>query len=115
MPKAMHKTLLTLAAALVATAANADTLISKVNGIQVDANGGLEHFTGVLIGNDGKVKRLLHGEMLKLRDTDVVDAKGRTLLPGLIDAHGHFMELGFAALQLDLTGTRSLAELQRRL
>src|SRR3954447_24758721 len=107
-PMKLH--LLALAALLASTAASADTLISNVNGIQADANGGLEHFTGVLIGNDGKVKRLLHGEMLKLRDTDVVDAKGRTLLPGLIDAHGHFMELGFAALQLDLTGTRSLAE-----
>jgi predicted amidohydrolase YtcJ len=37
------------------------------------------------------------------------------MLPGLIDAHGHVMGLGLAALDLDLTGTRSLAELQDRL
>jgi hypothetical protein len=86
-----------------------------VNGIQVDASGKLERFTGILVGDDGKVKRLLHGEMLKLRDTDVVDGKGRTALPGLIDAHGHVMALGFSALQLDLTGTKSLADLQQRL
>jgi predicted amidohydrolase YtcJ len=61
------------------------------------------------------VKRLLHGEMLKLRDTKVVDAKGQTVMPGLIDAHGHVMALGFTALQLDLTGTTSLADLQARL
>ena len=34
-----------------------------------------------------------------------VDGGGRTLLPGLIDAHGHVIDLGFAALRLDVTGT----------
>src|SRR4051812_49922473 len=100
----MKTHLLALGALLAATAANADTLISNVNGIQADANGKLEHFTGILIGNDGKVKRLLHGEMLKLRDTNVVDAQGRTVLPGLIDAHGHVLDLGEAATIVQLTG-----------
>ena len=108
-------TLLALTALLASSTALADTLVTNANGIQVDANGKLERFTGILIGDDGKVKRVLHGEMLKLRDTKVVDAGGRTVLPGLIDAHGHVTPLGFTALQLDLTGTRSLAELQQRL
>lgn len=111
----MRNTLLALTMLLASSSALADTLVTNANGIQVDANGKLERFTGILIGDDGKVKRLLHGEMLKLRDTDVVDAGGRALLPGLIDAHGHVMGLGFAALQLDLTGTSSLADLQARL
>ena len=111
----MPKTLLALTALLASSSALADTLVTNANGIQVDANGKLERFTGILIGDDGKVKRLLHGEMLKLSDTNVVDAGGRTVLPGLIDAHGHIMGLGFTALQLDLTGTTSLADLQARL
>ena len=111
----MRKTLLALAALLASSSALADTLVTNANGIQVNARGKLERFTGILIGDDGKVKRLLHGEMLKLRDATVVDAGGRTVLPGLIDAHGHVMALGFSALQLDLTGTKSLAELQQRL
>ena len=111
----MRMTLLALSALLAASPVLADTLIRNVNGIQVAANGKLDRFTGILIGNDGKVKRVLHGEMLKLRDTEVVDAGGRTLLPGLIDAHGHVMALGFNALQLDLTGTTSLTEVQQRL
>jgi predicted amidohydrolase YtcJ len=111
----MHKPLLALAAALLATAANADTLINNLNGIQVDANGKLEHFTGILIGNDGKVKHVLHGEMFKLRDTDVVDAQGRTVLPGLIDAHGHVLDLGTTQMTVQLVGTSSLADLQKRL
>jgi predicted amidohydrolase YtcJ len=108
-------TLLALAALLASSSALADTLVTNANGIQVDATGKLDRFTGILIGDDGKVKRLLHGEMLKLRDTNVVDAKGQTVMPGLIDAHGHVMALGFTALQLDLTGTTSLADLQSRL
>ena len=111
----MHKPLLALAIALIAGAANAATLVTNANGIQIGANGKLERFTGVLIGNDGKVERLLHGEMLKLRDADVVDAQGRSVLPGLIDAHGHVLDLGFSALHLNLVGTTSLENLKQRL
>lgn len=112
----MRTALIAAAALLAASPATADTLIDNVNGIQVDASGKLERFTGILVGHDGKVLRVLHGEKFKLRaGTTVVDGGGRTLLPGLIDAHGHVMGLGFAALQLDLTGTTSLADLQARL
>jgi predicted amidohydrolase YtcJ len=114
MIKSLTATLGLLFAASAAAPTLADTLLSNASGIQVDANGKLERFTGILFGDDGKVKRLLHGEMLKLRDTNVVDAKGQTVMPGLIDAHGHVMALGFSALQLDLTGTTSLADLQQR-
>ncbi len=41
-------------------------------------------------------------------DLDPVDADGRTILPGLIDAHGHVMGLGLARLQADLSGADSL-------
>src|SRR6478609_10361132 len=110
----MKRSLLALTALLASTSAFADTLVTNANGIQVNSSGKLERFTGILIGDDGKVKRLLHGEMLKLRDAKVIDAGGKTVLPGLIDAHGHIMSLGFSALQLDLTGTKSVSELQQR-
>ena len=109
------KTPLIALAALLASPALADTVIDNVNGIQIGADGKLQHFVGLQIGDDGKVVRTLgpldgiafHGER--------IDGGGKTLLPGLIDAHGHFMGLGFAALQLDLTGIASLADLQQRL
>ena len=105
-----------LLAASISTPVMADTLVTNAKGIQVDAAGELQRFSGLLIGDDGRVKRVLHGEKLKLgAGTKVVDAKGRTLLPGLIDAHGHVMGLGFGALQLDLVGTGSLADLKARL
>jgi len=91
-------------------------LLDNVNGYTFDAHGKLEHFTGLLIGKDGKVKKLLQPgderpEWLDFR----LDGKGRTLLPGLIDAHGHIMEYGFSLMGLNLTGTISLADAQTKL
>jgi predicted amidohydrolase YtcJ len=102
--------------ALPLSSASADTLIDNANGIQVAADGSLQRFGAVLIGNDGKVVRLFG--RTDPRPTSVsyrLDARGRVMLPGLIDAHGHIMGLGTAALELDLTGTKSIAELQQRL
>ena len=103
--------------AAASTSALADTLIDNANGIQVDVNGKLQRFTGLVIGKDGRVVQLLaKGDPRPAALYDArTDANGRTLLPGLIDAHGHVMALGFGALQLDLTGTTSLADLQQRL
>ena len=112
----MKKTILALAAALLATPASPNTLIDNVNGIQVDPNGALVRFRALLIDDNGKVIRTIGAN--ELDDLDVrrrIDEHGQTLLPGFVDAHGHVMELGRDALQLDLVGTRSLAELQQRL
>jgi predicted amidohydrolase YtcJ len=111
----MIRTALALGALLLASVANADTLISNINGLQVGPDGKLQHFTGLLIGDDGKIIRPLG----PLDDVGVkgriVDGGGRTVLPGLIDAHGHVTDLGFAALRLDVTGTTSIADFQQRL
>jgi len=42
-----------------------------------------------------------------------VDLGGRTVLPGLVDAHGHLMLLARARLELDLTRARSEDEIAR--
>jgi predicted amidohydrolase YtcJ len=113
----MHRALIALTAALLATPAWPDTLITNVNGIQADEQGNIQHFRALTIGDDGKVKLVIeHPELVKLGGiTRTIDGGGRTLLPGLIDAHGHVTDLGFTALRLDVTGTASLAELQQRL
>jgi predicted amidohydrolase YtcJ len=112
----MRTTLIALAALLSSSAALADTLIYNVNGIQVGEDGKLQRFGGLVIGDDGKVEQLIQRtEELNRPIEREIDGEGRTLLPGLIDAHGHVMGLGFFALQLDLTGTKSLGELQQRL
>lgn len=111
----MHKPIVALLAALLANPAPAATLIDHANGIQIDANGHLERFTGIVIGKDGRVERLVHDGDRKPKGMRIVDVRGRTLLPGLIDAHGHVMELGLDALRLDLVGTSSIGDLKTRL
>ena len=93
------------------------TLVTNANGLQVGADGKLQRFDALLIDNrTGRVKKIYAaGEPHPGRVTDAVDVHGRTLLPGLIDAHGHVMGLGLSAIRLDLTGTSSLADLQQRL
>ena len=81
----MNRALLAFAAALLASAASANTLIDNINGIQVDANGQIERFSAIVIGDDGKVKRVWSHGPKPTNATRVVDGGGRTLLPGLID------------------------------
>ena len=100
-------------AVLAAPAAIADGLIENVNGITLDKDGKVVRFTGLLIGRDGKVSQLLTPRDKAPKQLDFRhDGKGLTMLPGLIDAHGHVIGLGFAALTLDLSGTNSLEEAQ---
>jgi predicted amidohydrolase YtcJ len=113
----MKTPFLALLAALLASPAWSTTVVNNVNGIQVGPDGQIQHFSGLVIGDDGKVVQVIPvGMMVKLAGVDaVIDGGGRTLLPGLIDAHGHVMDLGYAATSLDLTGANSLDELKQRL
>jgi len=89
----------------------ADTLVDNVDGVTVDAKGGIDRFTGLVLADDGRIKQVLHrGDKRPERPTYKLDGKGQFLIPGMIDSHGHVMGLGFGALTLDLTDTRSLAE-----
>ena len=40
-------------------------------------------------------------------DTRVIELDGRMAMPGFVEAHGHFMGMGRAQMQLDLLGTSS--------
>ncbi len=48
-------------------------------------------------------------------DARVVDLHGRTVFPGLADAHAHLSGIGWRELHFDLTGVESLSALQGRL
>ncbi|MFL6742401.1 MAG: amidohydrolase, partial [Sphingomicrobium sp.] len=112
----MHKPLLLLAGLLASTSAAAEILISNVNGIQVGPDGKLQHFGALLIDDNGRVESVIKMPTPRVKRYDrLIDGQGKTLLPGLIDAHGHVLGLGFSALQLDLVGTSSLDDLKARL
>lgn len=112
--------------------ATAQTLIENVNGITLDTRGEVVRFSGLVIGKDGKVARLMlrtespspaaprpprksKGKAPAETYAYRLDGGGQTLLPGLIDAHGHVMELGWQQLTLDLSDTKSLAEAQAKI
>ncbi len=103
-----------IAAALLCSAtgpAHADTLVDNVDGWTLNAEGEVRRFTALLIGDDGRVERLFgRGERRPDRTDFRVDGRGQVLMPGLIDAHGHVMGLGFSAMTLDLSETRTLDE-----
>ncbi|CAO1653311.1 amidohydrolase [Parasphingorhabdus sp. NYA22] len=102
-----------LAAGLFLTpgAAQADSLIENVNGITLDSEGKVVRFVAMLVDDDGRVKQLLNRKDKRPREVDFqFDGKGRTLIPGFFDAHGHVMGMGFGALTLDLSDSKTLAE-----
>jgi predicted amidohydrolase YtcJ len=102
--------------ASLAVPAAADTLVDHVQGIAIDRAGKVTRFTGMWIDDDGRVKQLLdRNDKRPKRTTYYEDGDGQYVIPGLIDSHLHVMELGFAALTLDLSDTHSLAEAQAKI
>lgn len=109
----MKRLTFALLALAITAPAHADTLVDNVNGITLDQDGKVVRFTGLVIDTQGKVKQLLDRKDKRPERPDFKeDGKGRTLIPGLIDAHGHVMGLGFQLMLLDLSDTASLAEAQ---
>jgi predicted amidohydrolase YtcJ len=103
------------AALLLPSPAFADTLIDHVNGISVDRGGHVTRFAALVIDDHGRVAQVLGPYDKAPRTQYHVDGQGRTLVPGMIDAHLHTIELGLSLLTLDLSRTKSLAEAQARI
>jgi predicted amidohydrolase YtcJ len=51
----------------------------------------------------------------KYESQELIDAKGKTILPGLIDAHAHLYNLGLKLSRVDLDGTTSYTDVISRL
>ena len=94
----------------------ADTLLDNVDGMTTDRDGRIQRFAAVLIGDDGRIVQVFaRSDKKPKKTTYAIDGKGRFVLPGLIDSHGHVMEMGIAALTLDLSDTHTLAEALTRI
>jgi hypothetical protein len=59
----------------------------------------------VAVGRAEEVKKYIRA------GTKVIDLRGRVAIPGFIESHAHFMGLGRAKMQLDLTKARSWEEI----
>ncbi|KQM22118.1 amidohydrolase [Novosphingobium sp. Leaf2] len=102
---------LLLAGTALSAPARADVLVDNVEGVTADGAGGVAHFEGFLIGPDGRITQVFHHGDKRPKKVDYqVDGKGRVVVPGMIDAHAHVVETGFARMTLDLSSARSLDE-----
>jgi predicted amidohydrolase YtcJ len=59
----------------------------------------------VAVGTDAEIERWIGST------TEVVDLAGRLTIPGFIEGHGHYMGLGEAKLNLDLTAVKNWDEI----
>ena len=58
------------------------------------------------VGTDAEVEALANAQTVR------INLEGRRVLPGLTDAHFHYYEWAFGRQRLELSRTRSIAELQ---
>ncbi|WP_375242742.1 amidohydrolase [Lacinutrix sp.] len=91
-----------------------DAIIINANVYTVDAN---FNRTEAFAIKDGKF--VATGSTKDIQQhysaTEVIDAKGQTIVPGLIDAHCHFYNLGLNFQTVDLVGTSSFDEVMKRI
>lgn len=97
-------------AALAIGGAQADTVVVNANGYTLNVRGELVQFAAFSFDEQGKIVAVGSAAevMAKAPGARQVDVKGKTVLPGLIDAHGHVFGLGQMLTQLDLSQTTSL-------
>jgi len=87
-------------------------LLHNVNGYTLNDAGELLEFDAIAVEN-GRVKATGTLDELEAEGTEGlnrIDGEGKTLLPGLIDAHTHVMGLGIRELDVNVAGIRSLEE-----
>ena len=92
---------------------SADLLVENANIYTVDS---LQPKATAFVIADGRFIDVGASEELKerYRAEQVIDAGGKTIIPGLIDAHCHFYGLGLNQQRVNLVGTESYEEVLQR-
>lgn len=87
-----------------------DTIILNANIYTV--NDGFEKAEAFAI-KDGRFLEIGSTKTIadKYASSNTIDANGQTIVPGLIDAHCHFLGLGYNQQSVDLVGTKSFEEI----
>lgn len=86
------------------------TLIKNVNGYTF-VNNKMQQFSALQINDDNIVKLFTAKDTLPSSDKiTYIDGQGKTLIPGLIDAHGHVLSYGLSLLRIDVINTTSEQE-----
>lgn len=83
------------------------TLIKNIQGYTI-TNNALERFTAITFTDD-KIDQLYSGAdpLPTSKNINIINGQGKTLLPGLIDSHGHILNYGLSLLRADLVNSIS--------
>ncbi|MFZ0491484.1 MAG: amidohydrolase family protein [Salegentibacter sp.] len=111
----MKKILLSLSAILLLFSCNseenmkADLLVYHANVYTVDSSFSK---ADAFVVKDGQFLEVGNSDSLRTKydAKETIDAGGKSVYPGFIDAHAHFYNLGMQQQRVDLTGTKSFAE-----
>jgi len=95
---------------LLISGARADTALHNINGY-TSTNDGIESFSVLLFNDEGRIISTGDDELLAAYPAAIrLDGGGKTVLPGLTDAHAHILGLGLLKTSLDLAGTPSVED-----
>jgi predicted amidohydrolase YtcJ len=89
---------------------SADTIITNASFYTATGNNDIESIAikGGLIFKMGSTKDIMS---LRNENTDVIDAKGRFVMPGIIEGHGHFCGMGASLQNLNFLQDTSWADI----
>ena len=86
---------------------SARVVIENINGYTFDTDRQLQQFQ-TLAFEDGKVLATGDAQLaFAYPKAEKIDGQGKTLIPGIIDAHGHVSTLGYTLLTVDVRGLES--------
>jgi predicted amidohydrolase YtcJ len=100
--------------ALTQTPAKADLLLLNANVITMNPRQPAAEAVAVKGGRIAWVGSTADARALFGNVAETLDLGGATILPGIIDAHGHLMNLGESFLKLDLKGLATPEDVARR-
>lgn len=102
----MNKLLTTLLFCSLTPNVIADTwLLNNINGYSVKA-GQVTRFNAMQITDD-KIDKIFQDTVETSKEIRIVDGLGKTVIPGLIDAHGHVLNYGLSLMSVELSRSKS--------
>ena len=85
-------------------------LYFNVNGYTLDRDFQLLRFSAIQFTDDRIDAIYGDSDPLAQEPDHRIDGNGQTMIPGLIDAHGHVLSYGLSLLRVDLVGAESESE-----
>ena len=111
---AITSLLVSIPSALTQSRSRADLLLLNANIITMNPRQPTAEAVAIVDGRFAWVGSSVDAKTLYPNAADTLDLGGATVLPGIIDAHGHLMNLGESFLKLDLKGVSTPQEAARR-